>query len=371
MEKGEPSSTSTSEKNTKDGNNKKPTVVLVLGMAGSGKTTFVQRLTAHLSSTGGDSKTTTKLPYVINLDPAVSEVPYPCNIDIQDTINYKEVMKQYGLGPNGAIMTSLNLFSTKFDQVMNLVQKRSTEVDHIIVDTPGQIEVFTWSASGAIITETLASQFPTVVIYVMDTARSVNPITFMSNMLYACSILYKTKLPFIVVMNKTDIVDHQFAVEWTNDFEAFHDALENEQSYASNLTRSMSLVLDEFYNNLTLVGFSSMTGQGTPQLLTAIDKARDEYINDYKPEYDKLRERQLAELKKKKDHGKTTKLPQDAEITGVKPTGSSLIVTKGADNDEEYTDDEDDDNFETEGDVESLKRYIDMHKAKSNNKNKT
>ena len=36
----------------------------------------------------------------------------------------------------------------------------------------------------------------------MDTARSVNPVTFMSNMLYACSILYKTKLPFVVVMNK-------------------------------------------------------------------------------------------------------------------------------------------------------------------------
>ena len=26
-------------------------------------------------------------------------------------------MKQHRLGPNGAIMTSLNLFSTKFDQV--------------------------------------------------------------------------------------------------------------------------------------------------------------------------------------------------------------------------------------------------------------
>ena len=43
---------------------------------------------------------------------------------------------------------------------------------------------------------------PTVVVYVMDTARNVSPVTFMSNMLYACSILYKTKLPFIIVMNK-------------------------------------------------------------------------------------------------------------------------------------------------------------------------
>ena len=40
------------------------------------------------------------------------------------------------------------------------------------------------------------------------------------------SILYKTKLPFIMVMNKTDIVDHTFAVEWMNDFEIFQEALE-------------------------------------------------------------------------------------------------------------------------------------------------
>ncbi len=36
----------------------------------------------------------------------------------------------------------------------------------------------------------------------MDTSKCVSPITFMSNMLYACSILYKTKLPFIITMNK-------------------------------------------------------------------------------------------------------------------------------------------------------------------------
>lgn len=40
-----------------------------------------------------------------------------CPPDIRDTVNYKEVMKQYGLGPNGGIVTSLNLFATRFDQV--------------------------------------------------------------------------------------------------------------------------------------------------------------------------------------------------------------------------------------------------------------
>ncbi len=127
------------------------------------------------------------------------------NIDICDTVNYKEVMKQYSLGPNGGIVTSLNLFATKFGQVIKLVEKRaSTGTELAIFDTPGQIEVFTWSASGQIISDSLAALFPTVVVYVIDTVRSVSPVTFMSNMLYACSILYKLRLPFIIVMNKVD-----------------------------------------------------------------------------------------------------------------------------------------------------------------------
>lgn len=81
-------------------------------------------------------------------------------------------------------------------------------------------------------------------------------------MLYACSILYKTKLPFIIVLNKIDQQDHQFALEWMKDFEKFDDALEQEKSYVSNLTRSMSLVLDSFYSELKAVGISAIENKG-------------------------------------------------------------------------------------------------------------
>jgi len=50
-------------------------------------------------------------------------------VDIRDTVKYKEVMKQYNLGPNGGIVTSLNLFATRFDQVMKFVEKRASEVE--------------------------------------------------------------------------------------------------------------------------------------------------------------------------------------------------------------------------------------------------
>ena len=253
-------SLATSTPNVGGGRGKEPpTCVIVLGMAGSGKTTLMKRLNAH-------ARQHNMQPYVVNMDPAVKEIPYEPNIDIRDTVDYKEVMKQYGLGPNGAIMTSLNLFTTKIDEVVHLLEKRSDELDFIFCDTPGQIEVFTWSASGSIISQTLATSFPTVLLYVIDTPRTTNCTTFMSNMLYACSILYKMKLPFVIAFNKIDVSDHTFAQEWMEDFETFQDAMDkqpsHEQTFYSSLIRSMSLVLEEFYANMRSVGVSAITGKG-------------------------------------------------------------------------------------------------------------
>ncbi|KAF9448833.1 hypothetical protein P691DRAFT_791937 [Macrolepiota fuliginosa MF-IS2] len=273
-------------------------------MAGAGKSTFVQRINSYLHSQSPPNP-----PYILNLDPAVTFVPYEANIDIRDTVNYAEVMKQYNLGPNGGILTALNLFTTKFDQVLELVEKRAEDVDYVILDTPGQIEIFTWSASGAIITDAIASSIPTVVAYVIDTPRTTAPATFMSNMLYACSILYKTKLPFILVFNKTDVQPHQFALDWMSDFEEFQAALathesardsEGEPTYMNSLMNSMSLVLDEFYKNLKAVGVSSVTGDGVKEFFEAVDVSREEYEREYLPELErakKQREKTLQEIK--------------------------------------------------------------------------
>ncbi|KAJ2862408.1 GPN-loop GTPase 1 [Coemansia erecta] len=282
-------------KGSKDSRESKaPVNIIMIGMAGSGKTTLMQRINAYLH----ERKTP---PYVVNLDPAVAKLPFQANIDIRDTVDYKQVMKEYSLGPNGGILTSLNLFTTKLDQVMELVDKRAATTSYFLYDTPGQIEIFTWSASGAIITNTLAATYPTVVVYVVDTPRTASPATFMSNMMYACSILYKTQLPFIVTFNKTDVVSHEFAINWMNDFEAFQQALmRNEDGFMTSLMNSMSLVLDEFYNHLRVAGVSAMTGEGLDGLFAKIDEAVVEYYEEFKPAIERQIEKKREDERKQK-----------------------------------------------------------------------
>lgn len=285
-------------------NSSNATVLLMVGMAGTGKTSLMQRINSHLSQ-----KKHSK--YLINLDPAVLETPFPCNIDIRDTVDYQKVRKEYSLGPNGGILTCLNLFTTKFDQVLDLLAKKKREF--VLIDTPGQIEIFTWSASGQIITESISQVYPTVIIYTIDTPRSTSPVTFMSNMLYAVSILYKCKLPFVLVFNKTDVVDCDFCFEWMRDFETFQLALESDTTYMGTLVSSMCLVLQEFYEHLRVVGVSAVTGAGMEELFEQIGLAHAEYHEEYLPMI-KQRRQDVDEKEALKRQQDLEKLMKDIQV---------------------------------------------------------
>ena len=121
-----------------------PVAIIFIGMAGSGKTRVVYAFGRFL-------KKHHKKPYIINLDPAVSEVPYKYRIDIRDAVDYNQTMKslvflynfnvlislfiinlqfRLKLGPNGAILTCLNLFTIRFDDVINKIASH-TDIEYV------------------------------------------------------------------------------------------------------------------------------------------------------------------------------------------------------------------------------------------------
>ena len=152
--------------------------------------------------------------------------------------------------------------------------------------------------------EALASAFPTVLCFVVDTVRCASsPNTFMSNMLYACSMLYRTRLPLVVCFNKSDVVSHQFCMEWMRDYEAFQAALDDVSEtggFYGSLTRSLSLVLDEFYSTFAnAMSVSSITGDGLDDFWNTIQKAAKQdfaldYIEDLKNRLEEQQARQQA-----------------------------------------------------------------------------
>lgn len=59
---------------------KSPVCLIVLGMAGSGKTTFVSKLDSYLQQYK-------RSPYLVNLDPACKNMPYQPNIGKKNYLN--------------------------------------------------------------------------------------------------------------------------------------------------------------------------------------------------------------------------------------------------------------------------------------------
>ena len=104
-------------------------------------------------------------------------------------------------------------------------------------------------------------------------------------------MFYRTRLPLVIVFNKVDVVSHNFCIEWMTNYEIFQQALDDLPEgggYYGSLTRSLSLVLDEFYTNFVhAVGVSSITGTGIDEFWTVVQKAAThdfqyDYIDDLK-----------------------------------------------------------------------------------------
>lgn len=239
--------------------------IFISGTAGSGKSLLTSKLLEYYTSNG-------VFAAVLNLDPGVENMPYTCDVDVRDYIDYVSIMQQYDLGPNGALVMANDLIASKIDEIQNEVH--NVNPDYLIVDTPGQIELFAYRSSGPYIVENLTSEEKTS-IFLFDGALITSPVNFVSIALLATSIRLRLNLPAINVLTKTDIIGTKLKeiLHWTTSLTTLENAIAKEvdgdtYSLTSNILRGMNL--GGFAQGL--IPISNTTGDGFVNLEGALSR---------------------------------------------------------------------------------------------------
>ena len=79
-------------------------------------------------------------------------------------------------------------------------------------------------------------------------------------------------LPLVIAFNKCDLAENDFYTVWLKDFDELQSALDNDNEYIATFSRSLALVLEEFYKTIEYSSVSSKTGSGFKELIEKIEK---------------------------------------------------------------------------------------------------
>ena len=239
--------------------------IYITGTAGSGKSL----LTSNLLQWYIDHD---NFPITLNLDPAVSELPYLPDVDIRDHIDINNIIGTYGLGPNGAIIMAHDLISTKIQDIQLEVDELNP--DYILIDTPGQIELFAYRSTGNYFISNFQADSK-VTIFIMDGVLVSSPINFVSLSLLSTSINLRLKTSQINVLSKRDlIIDNlENILDWSHSDKTLLEALdkENNQEF-SLLSKDVIKIISQNGLNQDLVAVSNLTRNGLIELYSVLSR---------------------------------------------------------------------------------------------------
>jgi len=170
--------------------------IFVTGTAGAGKSVLASRLLQWYSDNGS-------YPVALNLDPGAETLPYEPDIDVRDYVDIKAIMEDYNLGPNGSLIIASDLIATHLEEIQNEINELNPNV--VIIDTPGQIELFAFRASGPYFVENIHSDYK-VNIFVFDGTLVSSAINYVSISLLASSVMLRLKTSQINVLSKSDLI---------------------------------------------------------------------------------------------------------------------------------------------------------------------
>ena len=239
--------------------------IFVVGTAGSGKSLLTSKIHEYYTRNGAFSA-------ILNLDPGVESLPYSCDIDVRDYVDIVSIMKQYDLGPNGALIMTNDLIASKIDSIQDEIDKVSP--DYLLIDTPGQIELFAYRSSGQFLVQNLRID-EKMSIFLFDGALITSPINFVSIALLATSIKLRLGLPAINVLTKTDLIGEKLKdiLKWSTNLSALENAISQEadgETYTLTTNILRGLNLGGFAQGL--IPISNVTGEGMVNLQTALSR---------------------------------------------------------------------------------------------------
>ncbi len=239
--------------------------IFIEGTAGSGKSLLTSKISEYYTSNGA-------FVAILNLDPGVESLPYTCDIDVRDYVDIVSIMKQYDLGPNGALIMASDLIASKIDGIQD--QIGNVNPDYLIIDTPGQIELFAYRSSGPFLVENLTTD-EKMSIFLFDGALLNTPINFVSIALLATSIKLRLNLPTINVLTKTDLIGDKLKdiLKWSTNLSALEEAISQEadgETYSLTTSILRGLNLGGFAQGL--IPISSVTGKGMDNLQSALSR---------------------------------------------------------------------------------------------------
>jgi hypothetical protein len=163
--------------------------ILILGHAGSGKSTLVKNFGEYLEENYSVSR--------VNLDTATNPI-YKAEVDSRNFVKTEEIMEKFGLGINGALLKSVELLK---NHIPELVLKD----DFALYDTPGQLELFLYTNFGEIFSEKLRGNDISLAIFLVDSYLCRTPENFLSAIFQSVVVSLRTGLQTLTVFNKTDL----------------------------------------------------------------------------------------------------------------------------------------------------------------------
>jgi len=197
--------------------------VYFIGTAGSGKSTITDTLKRWMELRGVDAIT-------VNLDPGAENLPYEPDVDIRDWISLKEVMSSYGLGPNGAQIACADMLALNTSDLKKSIE--SFKTDYVLIDTPGQLELFVFREAGKYIIKFLNPQ-RSIIAYLLDHALLKTASGFVSQILLAISTNFRLNQSQINLLSKADMLsedEKDLVIRWSSDIDELYNSVINEEA---------------------------------------------------------------------------------------------------------------------------------------------